>query len=163
MSLRVREAMRAEPHTVEPDISLVELERSFLTQRVSGLPVVEDGTLVGIACRSDILRALGYERSYAEQVAEYQAQLRGSDGDGSVPTEGIGARVGERMQELTAADVMVREVHTIEPDAPIEEAAKRMAECRVHRLPVVEGDRLVGILSSLDLARLMAEGRIQAV
>jgi CBS domain-containing protein len=56
---------------------------------------------------------------------------------------------------------MIREVFTTEPDEPLERAADRLLEHRIHRLPVLEKGRLVGMLSSLDFVALFASGRAE--
>jgi len=66
----------------------------------------------------------------------------------------IGERTGRRLEELTVADVMAREPVTVGPA----DAARLLVEHRFHRVPVVESGRLVGILTSLALARSIAEG-----
>jgi len=156
--VRVRDAMHAAPQTVPPGDSVADLERELLAHRVGGLPVVDGRKLVGIACRSDILRALGYERSYAEQLAEAEASLRGD----VASEDAVATRVARRLEKLTVADVMVHDVETVAPDTPIAEAAERMVARGIHRLPVVENGELVGILTGLDLARLLVEGRLRA-
>ena len=55
-----------------------------------------------------------------------------------------------------AADVMTAEVVTIGPDADVEELAGLMVKRRVNPVPVVEGDRLIGIVSRADLIDMMA-------
>ncbi|MCB1739626.1 MAG: CBS domain-containing protein [Gammaproteobacteria bacterium] len=50
-------------------------------------------------------------------------------------------------------DVKGRAVHTIGPDATVYEAIKLMADCGIGALPVVQGDRLVGIVTERDYAR----------
>ncbi len=54
---------------------------------------------------------------------------------------------------VTAREVMSAPVVTIIEDASIEEAAKLMAKKRIKKLPVVRGDKLVGIITSMDLVR----------
>lgn len=49
-------------------------------------------------------------------------------------------------------EVMSKDIITISPDTPVQEAAQQMAEHQIRRLPVVEGGRLVGIVSLGDLA-----------
>jgi tRNA nucleotidyltransferase (CCA-adding enzyme) len=66
------------------------------------------------------------------------------------------------MESLRVADVMVTSVITVGPDAPLESVARALVEHRIHRLPVVEEGRLVGLVSSTDLVRLVAEGRLRA-
>lgn len=55
---------------------------------------------------------------------------------------------------LTAGDLMSRDVEAISADLPLQDAAKRLAQCEVHGAPVVDGEgRCVGVLSVTDLAR----------
>jgi CBS domain-containing protein len=58
---------------------------------------------------------------------------------------------------MRIADVMTRDLPTVEPDTPIREAARRMAERGVRALPVCTGERLVGIVTDWDLARALAD------
>jgi CBS domain-containing protein len=61
------------------------------------------------------------------------------------------------MERLRVRDVMISDVLTVPPDLPVTEAAKLLVERRIHRLPVVDGEKLVGIVSSLDFTRVVAE------
>jgi CBS domain-containing protein len=47
---------------------------------------------------------------------------------------------------------------TVSADQPLREVAQMLVDQHIHRVPVVEGERLVGILTSLDVVRLVAEG-----
>jgi len=58
---------------------------------------------------------------------------------------------------------MTREVITLSPEASIEEAAKQLRENKISGAPVVDGDRIVGILSEADLMRLLEEESINLV
>jgi CBS domain-containing protein len=58
----------------------------------------------------------------------------------------------------TVADHMTRELLTIEPDAPMTEAAKRMASRGVGAIVVLEGDRLAGIITERDILKAVAAG-----
>jgi predicted transcriptional regulator len=63
---------------------------------------------------------------------------------------------GSANEERLVADAMTPEVLAVGPDDPAEQAVKLMAFEGVHRLLVLEGDRLVGILSSMDILRELA-------
>lgn len=54
---------------------------------------------------------------------------------------------------VSVASCMAQQVKTVAPDAELEEAAKMMEEASVHRLPVIQDGRLVGILALTDIAR----------
>ncbi len=57
-TISVRQAMTPDPHTVVPDTDLVEVARMTRDLRVGGLPVVEDGLLVGMITRTDLIGLL---------------------------------------------------------------------------------------------------------
>jgi len=157
MSEKVRDWMRRDVRTVGEDLPLVELDRRFLDDRVSGYPVVDDaGRLLGVVSRSDVVRQLSVEQTWAETLSGYY-----TDWSGLVESEPslaeVGERLGRRLEERTVADVMAREPVTVGPDEPLAAAARALVERRIHRLPVVEKGRLVGILSSLDVAGYVAE------
>lgn len=54
--------------------------------------------------------------------------------------------------ELTIGDCMTKAVKWVRPDTDLEEAAKIMEEAAIHRVPVIENDRLVGVMSIKDIA-----------
>ena len=150
----VRDVMNSDVVKVSPDIALPELEREFLRARVGALPVVgTDGQLEGIVSRSDVVRQLSVEQSLVElSTSGFDAELGGSQTE--VSLEAIGEAVGRRLAGLHARDIMIHDIVTTSPDESLGEAAKRMFERRIHRLPVVEEGRLIGILSSFDYLAL---------
>ena len=157
MSRSVRDVMNRDVVKISPELPLPEIEREFLRARIGALPVVgPDGRLEGIVSRSDVVRQHSVEQSLVELSASgFDAELGQS---GSPPSlEAIGEAVGRRLAALHARDVMVHDVITVSPDESLSAAAKRMLERRVHRLPVVEDGRLVGILSSFDYVSLYQE------
>ena len=86
-----------------------------------------------------------------------------TDGDeptGIVTDRDLTVRVlGEAIDptDLTAQDVMSENLATVEPDVGFYEAAERMADHGIRRLPVVEGGSLVGIITADDLTELLAD------
>ena len=162
MDLLVEEVMRRNVATIAPDVTLPDLEKSFVSKGVSGFPVVERGELVGLVSRSDIVRQLVWEQELAEATSDYYFD---SDGFHEVPLvsfDAIADRVGERVQRLTVGDVMSRALLKAAPDHTLRQAAQTMADNGIHRLPVTHGDRLVGLLSSLDVVRLVANRRLKS-
>jgi CBS domain-containing protein len=154
----VRDVMKSDIVTVSPDTPLPELQREFLSARVGALPVVgADGRLEGIVSRSDVVRQFSVEQSLVELTSSgFDAELGGSDSAASV--EAIGEAVGRRLAGLHARDLMIHDVETTSPDESLADAAKRMLRRRIHRLPVVEEGRLVGIVTALDYVAIFGEG-----
>jgi CBS domain-containing protein len=154
-----RDVMQTEVRTVGVDTPLAELDRALLEERVSGFPVVEGDRLVGLVTRSDVVRQLGVEQSVAETISDYHRDVGGIRAEPVETIDAIARQVGARIEGLRVKDVMVHELITVSPEDPLEAVARVLVEERIHRVPVVEAGRLVGILTSLDLVRLIAEGR----
>jgi CBS-domain-containing membrane protein len=117
---------------------------------VTGLPVVEDGRLVGIVSRSDCVRA----PILLKTMDEYVSDRRHENTLQQEPREEFdGFR--SRLRHLRVADVMTTEVETCLPDTPVEEIGTQMILHHIHRVVVVDSDRPVGIVGSLDLVKLL--------
>lgn len=162
MQWTVRDVMTAKVRTVGPEMPLAELERRLIEEQMSGFPVVEGDEIVGIVSRSDVVRQLCVEQSVAEQISDFYGDAHGSAQEAGETFAAIAQRVGARLESLRVRDVMIRGVIGVRPDASLEEAARLLVEKRIHRVPVVEEGRLRGILSSLDLVRLFADGRVRS-
>lgn len=159
--LSVEQIMQSNPRTVSPNMSLVNLERLFLSTRFTGFPVVNGDHLIGIISRSDIIRSLATERSRAEQLSDFScgAQLPDVESPGQ-SIETTAARVGVRLAKQCVEDAMVRNVVSIESSEPLQNLARLMFDGHFHRLPVVNGDRLVGLITTMDLVQAIAEGQL---
>ena len=161
--LTASHVMQTEVESVSPELGLVDLERRFLMVGVQGFPVVEEGRLVGIVSRSDIVRILSIERAQQEQISDFYRSF--GDPEPQTSSEAstdasVAARVGERAAGLHVRDAMIRNVITVRRDQPMTEVARLMLDGHIHRLPVVEDEKLVGILTTLDIVRLLADGRL---
>ena len=134
--MKVRDLMTTDPITTTSDTRLKDAARLMVQTRVSGLPVVDDGKLVGIVTEGDFLRQeANRDQPYRFSLLD---ALFGDD-----PTPPAAERVGE---------VMTEQVLTVSPDATLSEAARMMANRRVKRLPVVDEDGvLIGVISRADV------------
>jgi CBS domain-containing protein len=158
MPLRARDVMQSAVVSVSPRTTLAALEDFLLAKRVGGVPVIDGGELVGIVSRSDVVRALGLERSLAGIAAE------GVEHDefapaGEPPPPIVSARPDPASR--TVRDIMVPDVVTVAPETPIAEVARLLAARHLHRVLVTEGRRVCGVISTTDLARLIADGRLR--
>ena len=162
--LTVSAIMQSAPETVSPDSSLENLERAFVRTGFGGFPVVDEGRLVGVVTRSDIVRSHQTENAREAEISEYYTYTAPRDhvDDPQRAVDATAARVGVRMAHMTTSDVMSRNLLTIEPSASLETLAATMLEHHVHRLPVVEKDELVGIVTTLDIMAAVADGRLTA-
>lgn len=146
MGIVARDVMKSGIVSVSPSTPVTHLEDTLIGRHISGAPVIEGGRLVGIVSRSDIVRYFAIQRSMQELLGHKKA----SDS----------ARNHEADPHLTVRDIMAEALVTVSPDTPVEEVARKMVDRHVHRVLVTEGDKVVGLISALDLARLIADGTV---
>ncbi|HEY6723720.1 MAG TPA: CBS domain-containing protein [Polyangiaceae bacterium] len=158
-SLCVADIMSTDLYAVSPDLPLSELEWELSRRRISGAPVIEDGKLVGMISRADIVRRLGFSHAMSQMALDYYRQLEGVD-EGQVQQDYerlSDQTLGSQLRTLHVRDAMTSRPVTIAPEAPPRAAAQLMLERGVHRIVVVVDSQPVGLVSSFDLVRLLAE------
>jgi CBS-domain-containing membrane protein len=131
---------------VPPDGTVADAVQLMLDRGISGLLVVDaSGVLVGIVTEGDLLRRdeLGTERRRS-----WWLRLLASPGRQAADfTRTHGRKVD---------DVMTRDVISVDANAPLEQIVALMEEHRVKRVPVLDGDRVAGVVSRADLLRALA-------
>lgn len=136
MGMRVSNLMTRDVFALEPEADLEEARELMDERRVRHVPVIDrDGDLVGLLTHRDLLRTSLLNHDDVPRFV-----VRGA------------------LRRVKIAEVMTSEVEVIEPDADIREAAQIMFDNKYGCLPVVEGSRVVGILTESDFVRLLAEG-----
>ena len=146
--MKVRDVMTPEVVVAHPDTSVNLVARLMAGRDISGIPVVEEGRLVGIVTELDLI-----VRNTRLEPPAFFALL-----DARIPLETPG-HYQERLRHMLgtrADDVMTEKVVTIGPEEDLETLAEIMVKRRVNPLPVVENGRLVGIVSRSDIIGMMA-------
>jgi len=145
---QAKDIMTTEVYSVREETDIKELAALFVKHRVTAMPVVDaDGKLIGIVSQTDLVEQdkplhiptvislfdwviyLESEKSFQEQVKKVTAR-----------------KVG---------DICSREPVTCAPETPVNEIANLMVDNKVHLVPVVDDDALVGVVARLDLIRSM--------
>lgn len=122
--LTVRDLMSTEPTTLAPTASVTELLDLMYRRSIRHVPIVEDGELVGLISHTDVVRS---------HVVE---------------------AVGEDTEEVAnVANLMNTQLDVARADEPIGVAGRRILANKFGCLPVLEGRRLVGILTEADFVR----------
>ena len=153
--LTARDIMQSDLITVSPTQPLTELRHLLIEAQVSGVPVVRDDRLVGIVSRSDLVRVEELFNSLDAEVSEEVWQENQADGFKHTPPQAF-AGFQRRLSDLTVKDAMRTQVVTCTPATPVAEIAAEMVRHHVHRVVVVEGDKPLGIVSTLDITALVA-------
>lgn len=148
--MRAADVMTREVATVTPDTPLTEIADLLLDRRISGVPVVEQGRLVGIVSEADLM----WRAEPGERRRSWWASLLA--GRPLLAADFI------KTHGTTARDIMTAEVLTVTEDTPLDEVVDLFERRRVKRLPVLRDGAVVGIVSRADLLRAMARSRPRA-
>ena len=153
--LRARDLMESDVLTVDPEATLFDVHRLFAEEQISGAPVVDElGSLLGVITASDLVRAVGEPEAARPIEAEYYREnLPQADPDWIAGPD----EFQDRLSQLRVSDAMTRQIECVDPDASASEIARRLREKRIHRLLVVKGHQLVGIVTAFDLLRVVEE------
>lgn len=143
----VKDVMSRTVRSVDPDTSMLEVSSLMCLYRFSGLPVVDGGKLVGFVAEKDVLDRLFPS---IEEFMEGTAAMKLDDMQGQY----------KDLVKLKAADLMARNVITVSPDMHALRAAAVMVRNRFRRIPVAEGDTLIGMLSLGDIHKAIFHSSI---
>lgn len=179
----IAEIMTKEVATLEPEMTLREAVEVLAAAGASGAPVMAGGRVIGVLSRTDILDlqstrpgvpiqrenrsewgelvSVDEREEAAEEPSAYFADF----------WDDAGADVWQRfehsesldwdvLEEHSVSEVMTRKVIGLPPGASVQEAARLMIENRIHRILVMRDEDLAGILTSTDLMRAIADGRL---
>lgn len=147
----VREIMDTSPVAVAVDAPVDEVVNALRTHELPGLPVVDsDGRCVGIVTETDLV----LPDDEGDLHIPHYINLFG----GTVFLEPLG-RFEERLRKAFASkaeDMMTRDPMTVAPDTTVREAARIIHESGHNRLPVVQDERLVGVVTRVDVLGALA-------
>jgi CBS domain-containing protein len=144
--MRAHQIMTRQVITVAAGASIVDAANIMLDKHISGLPVVDDaGAVVGIVSQGDFIRRaeIGTERKRGRW-------LKFLVGPGTAASDFVRER-GRKVEEIMTPDP-----RTVTEDATLEDIVELMERNHVKRLPVLRGDRLVGIVTRTNLLRAVA-------
>lgn len=155
----IEEVMTKEVITCAPGDTVESIVRLMSEKDISGVPVTENGRLVGMITEEDIMKILSVPEksttlwlpSPLEVLLEIPfkelLQLRNMQ------------RTLTDVSKATVKGVMSKNVQTIAPDDDIENAAEIMVRYKINRLPVIKDSSIVGIVTRDDIIHSLAGGR----
>src|SRR5690606_22275665 len=134
MKIKVDDVYTRNPVTVGPETSAPDARKLMEEHDIRRLPVAQDGKLVGIVTLTDLLRAA------------------------PPPSAGLSIReLHYLLDKIKVAELMTRDVVTATPDTDLQAVAKIMGERKIGGIPVVEGDKVIGIITESDVFRALVK------
>jgi predicted transcriptional regulator len=149
----VKDLMNPDIMTVADEMTTDALARYLIEREISGAPVVDSqGRLIGVVSMTDI----GRNMADPSDVESWRSSGFYRDIAADFTLEDSAERYDEE-PTVTVRDVMTPVVHQVPATASVTEAARIMVDQHIHRLVVTEGKEPVGIITSMDVLKMVAE------
>jgi CBS domain-containing protein len=135
----LKDMMTKDVVTITPEATLKEAGLILKTKRISGLPVVEDGNIVGIITITDIMKII-------EEIHRWQELEKNSTG------LNLSDLVGKERLNSKVRNIMTKNVYTLDEDKKIEDVMHLMFGKKIHTIPITKDNKLVGVIGKRDVA-----------
>jgi CBS domain-containing protein len=143
--MKAKDIMRRKVITVERWLSLPELAKLFEEKGITGAPVVdENGAILGVVSQTDLVRV---RREASAGVALYHKELE-------EPLSALGIHF-EETDASRVESIMTPGAIAFDEEAPVEALAEAMLERHIHRVLITRGDKLAGIVTTMDLLKAL--------
>ncbi|WP_045222736.1 CBS domain-containing protein [Desulfonatronum thioautotrophicum] len=144
-----KDIMTRDVVTVTPDTDVNAAAKILLEKDFNGLPVLdEQGKLVGVLCQSDLV----------VQQREFPLPSFFTLLGGFVALTSLSQlqRAVDKMAATKVSQAMTADPISVTPDTPVNKLADLMVDNKYHTIPVLEDDKLVGVVGKKDILRLLA-------
>lgn len=149
--LKARDIMSKEVVTVTPQTGVRELAALLLARNISGAPVVDEaGKVLGVVTEGDLV--------FLNKKVHLPTAVAILDAFVFLEAPGKMEQELKKMAGTKVGDICSQRLISVTPETELEELATLMAEQKVHTLPVMEGDQLVGVIGKADIIRTIAQG-----
>jgi CBS domain-containing protein len=144
-----RDIMTRNVVTVNKDQPISDLSKLFIENHFNGVPVLDDsGKVLGVVTQGDLIEQ-NKNLHIPTVIALFDAVLF-LDSEKKFESD-VKKLTGSKIEDIYHSSLI-----TVSPDADLSEITTLMAENDVHTLPVLDGDKLVGIIGKKDVIRAMA-------
>lgn len=149
--LQAHHIMTTEVITVSPQTTVLDLARLFAEHKINGTPVLDDqGSLVGVVTQSNLIdRAKKFELPHVITILDAHFYLERP----STFKKNL-----EKLMGNLVSDIMTAPPVTITAEVAVDEIATIMARKNIHTLPVLKGDKIIGIIGKIDIIRALSQG-----
>ena len=144
--LKASDIMTTEVITVKKGTGLKDVARILYEKHINGLPVVDDqGMLIGIICENDLIQR--------DRKVQFPAMVAIFDAVFYIQSSKKLEREIQRFNATTVEDLYTKDVITVDKESPVEDIATIMTKKKIYTIPVMDGERLVGVIGQADLIR----------
>ena len=155
MSITAQDLMVTDLYTVPSAMPLVDFDQALYQRKISGAPVVDHGELVGIVSRTDVSHHISGNIEEQQPVTSYFFEADGTSSSMVIGGENPEVII-DKMRRYCVADVMTNEVISVSPQSSAQSVAALMVDKRIHRVLVVDDKKLIGLITTLDIVKMVA-------
>jgi len=154
--MKIKDVMNKDVVTCKPDDTLGTLANLLKENHISGLPVVDNGKVVGLVSETDLLKLFKFPEISNELWLPSPFEIIEIPIRNLVKIEET-KKVFENIKLRPVKDIMTKTIHAISTQDNLEDASSMMVKYKVNRLPVIENGNLVGIVARSDILRGLSE------
>ncbi len=155
-TLTAKDVMNPHIIFVPVDWTIEELAQFFVDKAITGAPVTDEhGKLVGVVSTTDIARHDGLSETRLRADEPHDYYLHGWEGR-LAPEELTSFHI-EQPPQGTVREIMTPMVFKVDEHTPVKEIADTMITGRIHRLLVTHGDKIVGIVTTMDMLKAIRD------
>ena len=154
--MKIKDVMNRDVVTCKPDDTLGTLANLLKENHISGLPVVDNGKVVGLVSETDLLKLFKFPEISNELWLPSPFEIIEIPIRNLVKIEET-KKVFENIKLRPVKDIMTKTIHAISTQDNLEDASSMMVKYKVNRLPVIENGNLVGIVARSDILRGLSE------
>lgn len=141
--MKVRDVMTSNVKVVNYNEPVRDFLDKLAEYEISGMPVVDaDGQILGVATMTDVGKGVQDPPLATEADRDFYDDNGGQS---------------NALDNAKVADIMTEHVVTVCPESELSELAKLMSQSGIHRVFVVSGEEIVGVVTSLDMVRFLGE------
>jgi len=178
--LRIHEIMTRDVVALSADLSLRDAMDILTSRHITGAPVTRGGKVLGVISLTDLAEfaaqspGVPTQRPPVDEPDDWENAGDAANLDEPPSAyfaelwDDVGADAASRMDQTetpewnsleahTVAEAMNRRVSVLPPDAPVDHAAAVMRRAGIHRVLVMEGQELLGVVTTTDIANAVAD------
>jgi len=148
--LKAKDIMTTECITLTPDTDVATAARTLIENKINGAPVIDNGQVVGVLCQADLVAQ--------QKKVTLPSFFTLLDGVFPLSSHEELEREMKKISALTVGEAMTPAPIFISPETKMEDIATMMANEKLYTLPVLDDDKLVGVVGKEDVLKTLLQG-----
>lgn len=159
-NLKAKDIMSKHVVWITEDMSVDNAMSLFIEEMISGAPVVDDdGNMTGVVSMRDFLKNGSLKTGFSADREE--AIFYNESWELPISREEASSFHLETGKDLKVSEVMTPIVFNADVETPVEELAETMLKGRIHRMVILDGDELAGLVTTMDMLKVICHSNAE--